>query len=252
MRIAVAGGTGVVGRHVVTSITARGHEAVALSRASGVDLVAGEGLEAALHGVDAVVDVTSTGSQSARASVEFFETVTRNLLRAEEEAGVPHHVALSIVGAAQAASGYYAGKATQERTLMARPGGWTILRATQFHEFAEQMLTRAAFGPIQLAPIARTQPIAAAEVGDALAEIALGAPRGLDRELAGPREERLGRMVRACLAAAGLHRLVIDVAMPGPMGKGMRDGGILPSADARLGSQTFDAWLAQRKTSARA
>lgn len=248
MRIAVAGGTGVVGSHVLAALKERGHETVTLSRSTGVDLMSSDGLEQALQGADAVVDVTSTGAQSSKASVRFFGTVTRNLLTAEKRAGVPHHVALSIVGAAKADSGYYAGKAAQERAVMALPGGWTILRATQFHEFAQQMTTRAAFGPLQLAPVARCQPIAAAEVGEALAEIAVGEPRGLDRDLAGPREEQMTRMIRAYLAATGARRLVVNLTMPGAMGKGMRDGSILPGPDARLGTQTFDEWLAERSS----
>lgn len=244
MKIAVAGGTGVVGTHVMASLNAHGHEAVSLSRSSGVDLLSSAGLEDTLRGTDAVIDVSSTGSQSAKAAVRFFGTVTRNLLTAEKRSGVRHHVALSIVGAAQADSGYYAGKVAQERAVMALPGGWTILRATQFHEFARQMTQRAAFGPVQLAPIARCQPIAAAEVGEALAEIAAGEPRGLDRDLAGPREEQLTQMIRAYLAARGMRRLVIDFPLPGAMGRGMRDGAILPGPDARLGTQTFDEWLA--------
>jgi uncharacterized protein YbjT (DUF2867 family) len=252
MRIAVAGGTGVVGRHVEEALKARGHDVATLSRSAGVDLVTATGLDDALRDVDAVVDVSSTTSQSAKAAVRFFGTVTRNLLNAEKRAGVRHHVALSIVGAAQADSGYYAGKVAQERIVMALPGGWSLLRATQFHEFAQQMTTRAAFGPLQLAPIARCQPIAAAEVGEALADIAVGEPRGLERDLAGPREEQMTRMIRAYLAARGLHRLVVDFAMPGAMGRGMRDGAILPGPDARLGMQTFDEWLAEQKMPAQA
>lgn len=248
MRIAVAGGTGVVGSQVLSALKGRGHEAVTLSRGTGVDLTSSDGLEAALQGVDAVVDVSSTTAQSSKASVKFFGTVTRNLLAAEKRAGVRHHVVLSIVGAAKADSGYYAGKAAQERIVMALPGGWTILRATQFHEFAQQMTTRAAFGPLQLAPVARCQPIAAAEVGEALAEIAVGEPRGLDRDLAGPREEQMTRMIRAYLAATGTRRFVVNLTMPGAMGKGMRDGSILPGPDARLGTQTFDEWLAAQSS----
>ncbi|GAB3610895.1 NAD(P)H-binding protein [Humibacter ginsengiterrae] len=248
MRIAVAGGTGVVGSRVLSALKGRGHEAVTLSRGTGVDLTSSDGLEAALQGVDAVVDVSSTTTQSSKASVKFFGTVTRNLLAAEKRAGVRHHVVLSIVGAAKADSGYYAGKAAQERIVMALPGGWTILRATQFHEFAQQMTTRAAFGPLQLAPVARCQPIAAAEVGEALAEIAVGEPRGLDRDLAGPREEQMTRMIRAYLAATGTRRFVVNLTMPGAMGKGMRDGSILPGPDARLGTQPFDEWLAAQSS----
>ena len=141
-RIPVAGATGAVGRHVVAAIREAGAEPVELSRASGVDLTQGHGLAAALEGCDAVVDVAAVNSMSAKVSVDFFTTVTRNLLAAEREAGVGHHVALSIVGVGIATSGYYAGKVAQEALVTSSDGGWSLLRATQFHEFAAQVATR--------------------------------------------------------------------------------------------------------------
>lgn len=246
MRIAVAGGTGAVGVHVVEAVRARGHEPVVLARATGVDLVAGTGLGEALAGVDTVIDVASVATTSASASVAFFEAATANLLRVERRLGIGHHVALSIIGVPAAPFGYYAGKARQEQLVREGDVPWTILRAAQFHEFAEQMTTRAKVGPLILCPAMRSQPIAAAEVGAVLAEIAEGAPRGVDRELAGPRTESMPDLVRRLLRATGRRTQVVGLAIPGAWGRSMRDGSLLPAGDARLGTQTFDAWLAGR------
>ena len=233
MRIAVAGGTGTVGRLVVEAVRERGHEAVVLTRSSGVDLMGGEGLAAALDGADAVVDVTSTRSTSAAASARFFATVTRHLLAAERAAGVGHHVALSIIGAAGVDKGYYAGKKAQEDLVTAADVGWSLLRTTQFHEFVTQVMARTSIGPVAVVPTMRSQPVAAAEVGEALAEIALGAPRGLDRDLGGPREENVADMARRYLAATAQRRRVLQVPLPGAWGRAMRDGSLLPGPDAR-------------------
>ena len=243
MRIAVAGGTGIVGRHVVESLAAAGHEPIVLARSVGIDLVSGVGLDAALAGTDAVVDVSSTATSSAPASVAFFGAVTRTLLAAEARSGVPHHIALSIIGAATSGAGYYAGKKLQEELVMASPAGWTILRAAQFHEFVTQIIPQGHVGPLQIVPSMRSQPIAAAEVGAALAEIAVGAPRGLDVDLAGPREERMAALVRKYFAATGVRRPVLELSLPGAWWRSLRDGSLLPGPGARLGTQTFDDWL---------
>lgn len=147
MKIAVAGGTGTVGRHVVEALRAAGHAPLVLSRSTGTDLLTGEGLAASLHGVAAVVDVSATTTTSSTESVRFFGTVTRNLREAERLAGVRHHVALSIIGARKVNAGYHAGKAVQEEILNAEPSGWSLLRATQFHEFATQLLDHGKLGP---------------------------------------------------------------------------------------------------------
>ncbi|WP_317451832.1 NAD(P)H-binding protein [Microbacterium sp. NIBRBAC000506063] len=178
MRIAVAGATGTLGRLVVEAVRTAGHDAVPLSRGSGIDLMTGSGLADALSGASAVIDASSTNSTSAKESISFFGTVTRHLLAAERAAAVPHHVAISIIGAAEADTGYYAGKAVQEEILRAQGSGWSVLRAAQFHEFAAQLLCHGRIGPLQVAPAMRSQPIAAAEVAGELVEIAGGEPRG--------------------------------------------------------------------------
>jgi len=244
MKVAVAGGTGVVGRHVVSALRAAGQEPVVLSRSQGVDVHDEDGVTAALSGCASVVDVTSVSTTGSRASTSFFEAATRSLLAAGRRAGVTHHVALSIVGAERAPYGYYAGKALQERLVRESGDRWTILRATQFHEFAGQLVSRGKAGGLRLVPRMQSQPVAAAAVGEALAEIAVGAPRGLDRDLAGPRVEDMTSMVRRFLAATGDGGRVLTVPLPGRWGRALRDGSTLPGPDARRAAETFDEWLA--------
>jgi uncharacterized protein YbjT (DUF2867 family) len=244
MRIAIAGGTGTVGRHVAAAARATGHDPLILSRAAGVDLMTATGLADRLDGVDAVIDVSATSSLSAKKAIRFFGTVTDNLLAAERAADVPRHIALSIIGAAQANSGYYAGKALQEQKVMDSGTGWSMLRTTQFHEFAAQTVNRGTVAGIQIVPAMRSQPIAASEVAAELIRIAEGAPHGLEPDLAGPREEDMPDLVRRYLNATGKKRPVLRVTLPGAIGKVMRDGGLLPAPGTRLGTQTFDQWLA--------
>ena len=241
MKIAVAGGTGAVGRHVVDVITQRGHDAVVLARSTGVDLATGQGLD--LDGVHSVIDVVSTDAQSARASAAFFGAATRNLLAAEVAASVTHHVALGIVGSVDAPYGYYAGKKVQEELVEAAPIGWTILRATQFHEFASQLYSRLRMGPIHLAPKMVSQPVAAREVAERLVELALGEPVGHANDLAGPRVEKMVDMMRAYAEATGGRGPIIETIVPGGFGKALRDGTVLPGPDATLGRQTYAEWL---------
>lgn len=248
MRIAVAGGTGTVGRHVVEALRGAGHEPVLLTRSSGVDLATGEGLAAALVGAQVVVDVTSTSAASGAAARRFFSAVTTNLLAAERNAGIDHHVALSIVGAAGVDAGHYAGKKAQEDLVVAGPVDWSLLRATQFHEFAQRLAARGQVGPFTVVPTMVCQPVAASEVGAALAEIAVGAPRGLDVDLAGPQVEHMAALVRRYLAATGQNRRVVQFPRPGAWGRSLRDGSLLPSHNARRGLQPFDAWLAETVT----
>jgi len=247
MKIAVAGGTGTVGAHVVDVLRERGHEPVTLTRSTGVDLVTGDGLVGALDGVDVVIDVVSMLTQKAKVAVGFFDATTRNLLDAEKAAGVKHHVLLGIVGSQKSQYGYYLGKMAQERLVHASDVPWTEVRATQFHEFARQIYGIARIGPIVLAPTGRVQPIAAREVAERLVELAVGAPSGLVAELAGPREESMSRMVRAAARATGKRAPILGVPAPGPGGAAMRDGTLLPDPalrpPAQLGIQTFDEWL---------
>lgn len=245
LTVAVAGGTGTVGSRVVDALRAAGHRPHVLTRGSGVDLVTGSGLDAALDGVDAVIDAANVTTMSARTATRFFATATGHLVRGAQRAGVRHLVLVSIVGIDRMPHDYYAGKLAQERVVAESPVPWTIVRATQFHEFAAQLFARAAAGPLHLAPRARVQPIAAAEVGAALAELAARPAQEGTLELAGPREERLDDMIQRYARRIGHRGPVPSVSLPGAQMRGMRAGFALPGPDARRGVQTFDEWLAR-------
>lgn len=242
MRIAIAGGTGVVGSRVVRLAEEAGHETLVLSRSRGVDLAAGSGLD--LRGVDAVVDASGPATTSAAKSRAFFEAVTRGLLRAEADAGVAHHIALSIVGAAGIARGYYAGKALQEQVIAASGRPWTILRTTQFFEFAEQ--NAMALGPWRILPRMRSRPLAAETVAERLLEIAEGSPLGNAPDLAGPDEIAMAELLREILRARGERPRVLEVPLLGGFGRALRDGSILPGPEAEIRGPSAAEWIAAR------
>ncbi|MDN3310443.1 NAD(P)H-binding protein [Microbacterium oryzae] len=243
MRIVVAGATGAVGRHVVVAGRERGHEVVGMSRSSGQDVIAGTGLREALAGADVVIDVTSVMTTSGKAAVSFFRTATRNLLTAEQQAGVGHHVALSIVGIDGIDAAYYAGKHAQEREVAAGDVPWSLLRAAQFHEFAEQMLRQLSFGPLTLAPKMLMRPVAAREVAAALVEVAEAGPSGRVPDLVGPTEERLVDLVRRLRRADGRRGPTVEMRLPGAYGRGLASGALRGGPDARRGTIDFDGWL---------
>lgn len=242
MRIAVAGGTGCVGRLVVEAVEAAGHSAEVLSRSAGVDLTTGGGLSRALDGAECVIDAGNVTTTSRRKAVAFFEAATGNLLRFGKEAGVAHHVVLSIVGVDRVPLGYYAGKLRQEALVEGSGVPYTVLRTTQFHEFAAQMLARG--GPFAPAPRMRCQPVAAREVADELVRLALAGPAGHAPELAGPQQQEMAEMVRRLHRARGGRGIVLPLRLPGAAGRAMATGGLLPTGPGPRGTLTFDAWLA--------
>ncbi len=241
MRIAVVGGTGVVGRKAVEAVRAVGHEPLVLARSTGVDVTTGAGLVEALDGAGAVIDTSNVTTNSSKKAVAFFDAATRNLLAAAAKTATAHVVVLSIVGIDRVPFGYYAGKLRQEQVLAESGVPYSILRATQFHEFAGQVLDRVP-GPIALAPKMRTQPVAAAEVGQVLAELA-GGPAIPMTQLAGPQEEYLPDLIRRLLRARGSRRPVWPVRLPGKAGTAMATGDNLPTGDYRHGTQSFQEWL---------
>jgi uncharacterized protein YbjT (DUF2867 family) len=251
MKIAVAGGTGTVGRHVVSVARDRGHQVVSLSRADGVDLVTGRGLDEALRGVDTVIDVSGPRAVSTKKAVDFFTNSTQNLLAAEKKAGVRHHVALSIVGIDKATSGLYAGKLVQEDTVRHGDVPWTLLRSTQFHEFVPLVVSTASLGPLVLVPPMRTQPVAAREVAEALVNAAEAGPGKRLPDLGGPRTEDLAALVRTYLQRTGKRKRIAKLFVPGSMGKIMRHGDLLPKPGAVVGRQTFQEWLQMQPATAK-
>src|SRR5215469_13016927 len=205
MRIAVAGGSGCVGRLVVDEVRAAGHQPVVITRSAGVDITTGSGLDDALAGTSVLIDVSNIATLRRSRSVAFFEAGTRNLLDAGGRAGVSHHVVLSIVGVDRVRIGYYEGKRRQESLVLSGPVPASVLRATQFHEFAAQVLRRAR-GPLALVPRMRTQPVAAREVAKALLAVAVGPAVGMAPELAGPEQLELTQLARQVLRARRSRR----------------------------------------------
>jgi len=242
MRTAVAGGTGVVGRHVVAALKAAGDEPVVLARSTGINLVSGTGLDRPLEGVDAVIDVSNVATLSRSRAVAFFEAATGQLLAAGERAGVRHHVVLSIIGVDRVDSGYYDGKRRQEQLALDGPVPATVLRATQFHEFADQLLARIR-GPVVAVPRMRVQPVAAREVAEELVRLARGPAVGQAPELAGPEELELVGMARLVARVRDGRRLVVPLPVPGRVGRAMAGGALLPTGPGPRGRQGFAEWL---------
>jgi len=243
MRFAVAGGTGAIGRQVVERARARGHDVAIVARSAGSDVRTGEGLDDALKGADALIDVVSVQTLRAATATSFYERAAGNLLASAARMSVPHVVVLSIVGVDRDPHGYYAGKVAQEAAYENGRVPWSLVRATQFHEFAEQIARRARLGPVQLAPRARVQPIAAAEVAEQLLTIAEGDPSGRTPDIAGPQEEELSDMIRRWSEAQGRRGPVIPVSLPDAQMRGMRQGLVLPGPDAIRRGPTFAEWL---------
>ena len=241
MRIAIAGATGTVGAHTVRFAEAAGHDVLQLARSNGVDLLTGRGLD--LEGVDVVIDVS--GPRGGTSSKQFFASATEQLLSAEARCGVAHHIALSIVGAAKAPFGYYGGKALQEQLVTEAAVPWTILRATQFFEFAEQNVKK--IGRFAIAPKMLSQPLAATAVADALVSLAEGQAAGIVDDLAGPEVMRIADVARAISRAKGEHPRVLEVPLPGGFGRALRDGSILPSGQPKIMGPSLEQWLADSR-----
>ena len=243
MKMVIAGATGTVGRHVLAEARRRGHQVVALSRASGQDVSTGRGLAEAMSGAQVVIDVTSQMTMNTDKAVAFFTTATRNLVAAEKQAGVAHHVALSIVGIDDIDTGYYAGKLAQERAVTDGEVPWTIARAAQFHEFVGQATQQGTVGPVTVVPAMLMRPVAAREVAERLLDLAEAGPAGRVTDLVGPRDETLIGLVRRLYAHDGVRRRPIGVSLPGKYWRAARSGVLRGSAENLQGRLTFDEWL---------
>jgi uncharacterized protein YbjT (DUF2867 family) len=242
-RIAVAGATGNIGARVVTVLEKAGHEVVRISRSQGVDLLTGEGLAEALAGVEAVLDATNGPAGDREALLEYFTTTTGNLLAAEQKAGVGHHVLLSIVGIHLVeGNAHYAGKREQERLVAEGPVPWTVVPVTQFHDFAEMVASwTEQDGVATIAPLL-VRPIAPDDVAEVLAEIVAGPPVGRHVDVAGPDPQDLVDMARRTLQARG-RTVKLVPTWDGIFGVSMAGNVLLPAANARITSTTFDEWL---------
>jgi uncharacterized protein YbjT (DUF2867 family) len=252
MRIVVIGGSGRVGSNVVRRLEAKGHEAVPASPNSGVDTITGDGLAEVMAGTDAVVDVANAPAWDDDAVMDFFTTSTRNQLAAEREAGVGHHVAVSIVGADLLPdSGYLRAKVAQEAEVEAGGVPYTILRSTQFFEFLPQIAEAGAEeGGVRL-PTGRMQLVAADDVAATVAALAIGEPVNGRVELGGPEALGIDAWARRLFAATGDERSVISDPHARYFGTELRGGELTAGAGARIGAIDFDGWFAASREGAR-
>lgn len=250
-KIAVAGATGRVGRHVVDVLESRGHVVVPMSRASGVDVITGGGMAEALAGVELIIDVATGPSPDQAEATEFFTTATRNLQGAGERAGVRRIVVVSIIGIDRftggSYGGYYAAKLAHEQAMLAGPIPVRILRAAQFHEFVSELLDWGRQGEVSYVPKMRTQLVAARTVAEALADLATGPEESSGAsipEIAGPREERLVDAARLLAARLGDPVRIEAVSNPADPDSSLYEtGALLPGPDAVLAGPTFAEWL---------
>jgi uncharacterized protein YbjT (DUF2867 family) len=243
MKIAIAGGTGTLGRQVADELRARGHEVRVLSRGAPeyrVDLTTGTGLGQALEGCEVVVDASNNSSKTAAATLV---DGTRRLLAAAQAAGVAHHVCVSVVGCELVPAGYFRVKAEQEDVVARGPVPWTIVRATQFHEFVSATLGALARWRTVPVPRALAQPVASAEVARTVADAAERGPRGGRTEIAGPEVASFGELARTWRRATGTRAVLVPVPLLGGLGRALRAGALTTEhADVR-GGLTFAAWL---------
>lgn len=247
MKIVVIGGSGRIGKRVVSILRQRGNEVVAASPSSGVNTITGEGLSQALAGAQVVVDVSNAPSWEDKAVLAFFETSSRNLLAAESAAGIGHHVALSVVGTERLlASGYFRAKLAQEKLIKTSPIPYTIVRATQFFEFVGGIAQSATEGQNVRLPPVLMQPIAADDVAAAVANAALAKPLNGTVEVAGPDSIRQDVFVRRFLAATGDSRTVITDPKALYYGIPVNDQSLIPGAHPRFGPTHFEDWLSQK------
>jgi uncharacterized protein YbjT (DUF2867 family) len=246
MKIVVIGGSGLIGSKLVNNLREHGHDVVAASPASGVNSVTGEGLAEVLKGAPVVVDVSNAPSWQDAAVMEFFETSTRNLLAYEANAGVRHHVALSVVGTDRMLeSGYFRAKMAQENLIKGSSIPYTIVRATQFFEFVKAIADFSTDGNRVRLPSALIQPMAADDVATALARVAIGSPVNGTVEIGGPEKFRLDELVRRGLAARNDPREVVTDPHGRYYGIEVSERTLVPGDDARLGQTRFETWLKQ-------
>ncbi|MEU8343277.1 Uncharacterized conserved protein YbjT, contains NAD(P)-binding and DUF2867 domains [Actinomadura meyerae] len=243
MKIVVIGGTGLIGSKVVERLSAQGHEAVAAAPNTGVNTLTGEGLAEVLEGASVVVDVANSPSFEDAAVLEFFEKSTGNLLAAEEDAGVRHHVGLSIVGTDRGPSrGYFRAKLAQEDLIRKSPIPFSIVHATQFFEFTRGIADDATDGGVvRIAPVAY-QPMAGDDVAARLTEVALGAPLDSPIEIAGPERFRMDEFIRDALAYWNDPREVVTDPHAHYFGAEVEEDSLVPLGDALLGSIRYADW----------
>jgi uncharacterized protein YbjT (DUF2867 family) len=247
MKIVVIGGTGLIGSKVVTILREQGHEATAASPGTGVNTITGEGLAVALARAQVVVDVSNSPSFEKQAVMDFFTTSGRNLLAAEQTAGVRHHVALSVVGCDRLPdSDYLVAKVAQEKLIRTSGIPYSIIRATQFFEFLGGIAQSATEGQtVRLSP-ARLQPIAAEDVAAEVAAMAMGKPLNGIVEIAGADSIGLDEFVRRYLELKRDPRQVVSDIHARYFGAELDDRSLTPGDIPRIAPTSFETWLGRQ------
>ena len=250
MKIVVIGGSGLIGSKVVSQLSERGYDVIAASPNSGVNTLTGEGLAEVLEGASVVVDVSNSPSFEDAPVMEFFKTSTGNLLSYETNAGVRHHVALSVIGSDRLPdSGYLRAKVAQEKLISQSSIPYSIVRATQFFEFVNRIADSATVSyAVRVAPV-RFQPMAADDVATAVARVAMGPPLNGIVEVGGPEQFRFDELIRRALSARNDPREVIADPHARYFGTELSEYSLVPGSDALLGTIRFEDWLSQSKPS---
>ena len=246
MKIVVIGGTGLIGSKVIQKLSAHGHDAVAASPNTGVNTITGEGLADVLAGADVVVDVTNSPSFEDQAVMDFFTRSTENLVAAEKNAGVKHHVALSIVGVERPSDGgYFRAKAAQEKLIRDSGVPYSIVHATQFFEFISGIAATATSGDTVTLPPVLFQPVAADDVATVVARTAAGAPLNGVVDIAGPERGRFDEIVARVLEVRGDPRTVVADPDAPYFGARMSEDTLVPTEESRRGETTLAGWLTE-------
>ncbi len=246
MKVVVIGGTGLIGSKVVARLRGQGHDVVPAAPSTGIDVLSGTGLDAAMAGTEVVVDLANSPSFEDDAAMAFFRTAGQNVLAAEARAGVAHHVALSVVGTEKlSASGYFRAKIEQERLIRESGRPYTIIHSTQFFEFLPGIIQSAADGgTVRLSP-ASVQPIASGGVAEAVARIALQPPANGIVEIAGPERDSLAGLAQRFMSIVQDPRELVSDAQARYFGAELTTDTLVPGSAAWHGAMNFDRWLQQ-------
>lgn len=249
MKILIIGGTGLTGKKVANNLRQLGYDVLAASPSTGVNAMTGEGLSAAVKGAQVVIDLSNPPSFADQVVMDFFETSGRNLMAAEEAAGVKHHIVLSIVGTDRMQdSGYFRGKLVQENLVKASRVPYTIVRSTQFYEFLEGIVQYSVVdGEVRLTP-AHVQPIAVDDIAAIVTDTALAQPLNGTFDAAGPEKAGLATLAQRYLDATGDKRKIVPDAKAAYFGALLDDQSLTPLGDARIGPTHFDAWFEKSHT----
>ena len=246
MKIVVIGGTGLIGSKLVTKLTEHGHEAVPAAPSTGVNTLTGEGLADVLKDTDVVIDVANSPSFEAGPVMEFFKTSTGNVLKAEAEAGVRHHVGISIVGTERMPENhYFAAKIAQEELIKGSGLPYSLVHSTQFMEFVASIADEGTWddGKVHIAPVA-WRPIASDDVAAILGRTAVGEPLNTRIDIAGPDEYRMDEFFRQALAERGDTREVVSDVHARYFGSELSERSLVPIGAATLGELHYDEWYA--------